>query len=276
MLTPPLRVSPMLLVTIPFSHYNERARWALQRFGVPFVERGYVPLFHFLGVIRHVGLRGGRSDRASTPLSTPVLVTDDGERLRDSGQIVRYVSDRFSSAATTLYPDELRGEIEEVERRAHDDIGPHTRRLVYHYLLSHPRLFAEIIRANVGRAQYTAFRVLQPLVTLGLRRALGISEPRARRSLERIRGVVAELDERLGERRYLVGERFTAADLTVASLLAPVLVPESYGAKLPPLDALPSELRAVVEETRATRTGAQVMRVYAEERGARVGPDPRE
>ena len=73
-----------------------------------------------------------------------------------------------------------------------------------------------------------------------------------------------------------VGERFTAADLTVASLLAPVLVPESYGAKLPPLDALPSELRAVVEETRATRTGAQVMRVYAEERGARVGPDPRE
>ena len=94
--------------------------------------------------------------------------------------------------------------------------------------------------------------------------------------MERFTHVADPRDERLGERRYLVGERFTAADLTVASLLAPVLVPESYGAKLPPLDALPSELRAVVEETRATRTGAQVMRVYAEERGARVGPDPRE
>ena len=36
-----------------------------------------------------------------------------------------------------------------------------------------------------------------------------------------------------GGRRYLVGDRFTAADLTLAALAAPALLPAGYGVRLP-------------------------------------------
>ena len=34
------------LITICFSHFNEKARWALDRFGVAYRESGYLPLLH--------------------------------------------------------------------------------------------------------------------------------------------------------------------------------------------------------------------------------------
>lgn len=48
-----------------------------------------------------------------------------------------------------------------------------------------------------------------------------------------VRALFAELGERLqgGRRRYLVGDAFTAADLTFASLAALVLLPEQYGGR---------------------------------------------
>ena len=48
-----------------------------------------------------------------------------------------------------------------------------------------------------------------------------------------VRGLFAELGEKLqgGRRRYLVGDTFTAADLTFASMAAIVLLPEEYGGK---------------------------------------------
>lgn len=42
------------------------------------------------------------------------------------------------------------------------------------------------------------------------------------------------MDEKLRDgRTYLVDNRFTAADLTLASLIAPVVFPKQYGSTLP-------------------------------------------
>lgn len=32
------------LITIVFSHYNEKARWGLDYFGIPYTESAYLPL----------------------------------------------------------------------------------------------------------------------------------------------------------------------------------------------------------------------------------------
>jgi glutathione S-transferase len=64
-----------------------------------------------------------------------------------------------------------------------------------------------------------------------------------------------------------VGDRFTAADLTFASLAAPIVVPEGHPAMRPgSLDALAPEHRALIEWVRATPAGAHVTRLYREER----------
>jgi len=74
---------------------------------------------------------------------------------------------------------------------------------------------------------------------------------------------------RLAEGPYLCGAHFTAADLTFAALLAPVLCitpEEGFGAVLPSLDDLDEEARALVEETRSHPAGQFALRMFAEER----------
>src|SRR5258708_6655248 len=65
------------LVTIPFSHFCEKARWGLDRAGVRYVEEGHMPGFHRLAVRR----------TGSRRTSVPVLVVD-GRAIGDSTEIL--------------------------------------------------------------------------------------------------------------------------------------------------------------------------------------------
>ena len=58
------------LLTIPISHFCEKARWALDRAGIEYVEQPHVQLVHIFAA-RLAG--GGRT--------VPVLVTDQGDVL---------------------------------------------------------------------------------------------------------------------------------------------------------------------------------------------------
>jgi glutathione S-transferase len=67
-----------------------------------------------------------------------------------------------------------------------------------------------------------------------------------------VRAVFDRVAERLGDGRpYLCGERFSAADLTFASLAASLLTPPEYGVPLPQPDELPPAMAAQVNEFRA-------------------------
>ena len=72
------------LITLSFSHYNEKARWALDRFAVPYEEERHMPFFCSVAVAVATRGRGGAADRSSSRYSTPVLLVDDGQVLTDS------------------------------------------------------------------------------------------------------------------------------------------------------------------------------------------------
>jgi glutathione S-transferase len=105
------------------------------------------------------------------------------------------------------------------------------------------------------------------LVELALRRFLDIDAAAARAARERVEGVFDDIAGRLSDgRRFLLGERFTAADLTFAALAAPMLLPAGYGSPLPPPDAMPAAMADTVRRLRAHPAGAFADRLYAEER----------
>jgi glutathione S-transferase len=96
---------------------------------------------------------------------------------------------------------------------------------------------------------------------------MNITEESAERSLEYIRTAFASVGELLADgRSFLVGDLFSAADLTFAALAAPVLLPKNYGSRLPKLDDVPTDLLATIDEFRASKAGSFALRIYRDHR----------
>ena len=244
------------LITIPPSHYCEKARWALDYLGVSYREEGHAPLLHRWAVARAGGHR-----------TTPVLVAGDTV-LSDSTDILQYLDATYVKGWRP-YPHDsrLRVMAEEMEELFDTRLGPHTRRIAYYHLLQHKDLFLESVLPGVGRGESFVFRALRPAVCSLMRRGMRITPESADRSLERVRTVFATVDELIGSgRTFLVGDRFSAADLTFAALAAPVLLPRNYPSPLPSLDRVPAEMLAQIEEFRTTPAGMFAMRIYRDHR----------
>lgn len=260
------------LISIRFSHYNEKARWALDRFAVPYQEEPYMPIFHLWPVFWKTLFRkslGKKADRVSSPLSTPVLILEDGSCLCDSALIVKYVSEHFSTPDTSLYPSE---EVVALEQHVHDMLGPHTRRVAYFYGLADPALMFDVADKNVSASQAAWFRRVYPLVKGVIMRNLRVSAEAAEKSLRYVEKEFADIEQRLADgRRYLLHDRFTAADLAFACMSAPILLPtqeEGYGAYFPPQSALPAPLVELIQKFRLSTAGQFALRMFREERHA--------
>jgi len=247
---------PYKLITIPPSHYCEKARWGLDHFGVGYTEERHPPMLHYASCKR---AGGGRT--------APVLVTDAGV-YPDSTDILEFLDRRHSNNAR-LYPDgpEPRREVNELEDLIDLKLGPHTRRLAYFHLLQHKGLFLGSVLTGASGKERFVFRAAFPIIRGLMRKGMRINPESAGRSLDRIREVFATVDGILDDgREYLVGGSFTAADLTFSALAAPVLMPRGYGAPLPSLVDLPGDMLKVVEEMRGSAPGQFAMRMYRDHR----------
>lgn len=260
------------LVTIVFSHYNEKARWALDYCGVPYDERAFMPGFSHLGVLVATHGRGGKTDRASSRWSTPVLVTEDGETLCDSTDIARWASARAGAGGPgPLFPNP---EVLELVDDFSHDLGRYTRLVAYGHAFRSRTAFRTLADENVSRRQALAFGLLRPFGKTLIKRGLGVTDERCQRALERVRSEIAKVDERLERGPFLVGDSFTAADLTFASLMAPALLvtrSEGYGATFPALDELGPEAAEMVAEMRASRAGRFALDMFRRYRRVTAG-----
>jgi glutathione S-transferase len=248
------------LVTIPISHYCEKARWALERAAIPYREE------------RHVqGVHQVVAWRASRGVTVPVLVTPDGA-IGDSAEILDWV-DRRTPPERRLFPagPGERTEVERLCRRLDEGLGPRGRRLMYVHMLADPRLALRFNNAGVPRWEDRFLRYGWPLAQRYVKRALDI---RPGIEVEDEAVVFGELDYvaqlRSDGRPYLCGERFGAADLTFAALSAPIVVPPAYGVPLPQPDVLSPGLAALVRRAREHPAGRYALELYTEHRHATV------
>lgn len=255
------------LITIAFSHYNEKARWALQSRGVPFVEEPHLPIFHMPAVARAIG-GAGRPDAVSSKLSTPVLVTATGP-IVDSTDIVRY-AEAHATAGSALIPPEHAEAVLALDASFGRQLGPATRCLGYYHLLPDAGLMRRLGRESVQGFEGAAWRLSYPMIAAIIRRALRVDARTAERARERILEAFDRVDSTLADgRRYLVGDRFTLADLSFAALAAPALLvsqAEGYAGRLPTRDEAPSVLRELADGLRARPAGELAIRVFADHR----------
>lgn len=245
-----------VLVTIGLSHFCEKARWALDRAGIAYVEESYPPILHYLATMPRLRQR-----------TAPILVTPHGT-LCDSTSILRH-ADKFLPEPDRLFPTDpaLLAEVERLVQLFDKKLGPATRRIAYFYLLDDRSAFASTALAKSGIVERAAFRLALPAIVRLIRRGLKIDEAGARRSEEQLQTVFDEVDARLSQgQRYLVGSKLSAADLTFAALAAPLLLPPRYHWPLPELGKTPDAFQDIVERYRSRPAGAWALGLYEQER----------
>jgi glutathione S-transferase len=245
------------LITIPISHYCEKARWALDRAGVPYAEEP-----HLQGVHVAHALRRGHSR------TVPVLLCADGTAVPESAAIMRWADGHISDPEQRLYPVGVEGaEAARLEAWLDGDFGEDGRLWMYHETLPMVLALEASVVHGIPAWERTLFRRGHPVLNRFICRYLGVDATTAAAALRRVDAVFDAVGERLADGRpYLCGDRLTAADLTFAALSAPVLVPEEYGSPLPPLDAFPPEMTREVHRLRATPAGRFALGLFARER----------
>lgn len=135
--------APAILITIPLSHYCEKARWALDRVALPYREEPHAPLLHRLATKRNE--RG----------TVPVLV-HESNRFADSTDILKHAD--AVCGGDLLYPRdaELRREVDALEERFDTELGPHTRRWAYAQAKSIRSLWARGVPPQERGYSFTA------------------------------------------------------------------------------------------------------------------------
>jgi glutathione S-transferase len=245
-----------VLITIPISHYCEKARWALDRAGVAYEERAHLQVLHWIPVTR----AGGKK-------TAPVLVWGD-RVFADSADIVEEASAK-APAGRELFPDDPAAatEVRALQEDFDANLGPEGRRWMYNALHGRRDIAIAYGCTGVPTWQRRALPFAYPVVVRVIDRYLDVTPATAAQSEATVRATFDSVAERLGDGRpYLCGERFSAADLTFASLAAPMLMPPEYGVPLPQPDDLPAAMAATVRELREHPAGAHAMRMFREER----------
>jgi glutathione S-transferase len=206
-------VEAPLLWHIPLSHFNEKARWALD----------YKHVAHRRKVLGPDYLI--RAWRATGRGTLPILFLD-GRAIGDSTHIIAALEERHPEPP--LYPAgaAARERALALEDYFDEQLGPALRAaMVTPLFRNDPDVALRVLTTGMPDAAYDRLRPLVRIFPVFYRFRHKISEAR----LETDRATVDAALDRIEKERhggaYLVGDTFTVADLTAAALLSPLLQP---------------------------------------------------
>lgn len=235
------------------SHYNEKVRWALDYKSWPHERRALVPGFHIPRVWQLSG---------QTQVPT---IRIDGKIMHGSNHILEEI-ERLRPEPP-LFPDgpEDRARALAIQTYFDDEAAPDFRRLFWSAYFDRPADCARMATDGCGAAMHIAYRTCWPLMKPMFSKNLGMAPARLEAAAARLSKHLDRLEAEIRPSGYLVGDRFTIADLTAAAVLTALLRPPQFPYPLPePWPRALTELKASIAE----RDGAVwAIEIYARHRG---------
>ena len=241
------------------SHFNEKVRWALDWKGIPHLRRTLLPGWHIPRVLWMTGQK-----------SVPVLVID-GKAVADSTRIIEKLeSVRPNPPLYPTDPAERRRALE-LEEFMDEEVGPHVRRAFFFETLDQADFLVDIFGSDQGTVARGLYRALFPLTRMAMRLDMGITASGAERSRGKVLAALDRIEAELRPSGYLVGDRFSVADLAAAALLSPLVWPAEYGYPMPSMPSRVASWRAPL----AARPGfCWAAEMYRRHRGASAALAP--
>jgi cytochrome P450/glutathione S-transferase len=250
------------MLSIPVSPYCEMVRWALDHNGIPYAEECHAPVFNVLAARKY---RGG----------SIVPQFDTGEAvLPDARAVVDYYEAR-APLHLKLYPGDsaAQARARKLFDFFFDTFGVSVRAWAYAYVLPIRSATIEAWIDRVPAWERLGVKVFYPLLAAALRSSLKLGPDTIAQEEKVIEDALSEVEARLADGRpFLMGDAFTAPDLALAALSAPMILPAEYGGPMPRLEQLPAAMRASVEKWRARPAGQYILKLYQRNRPART-PD---
>lgn len=227
---------------IEISHYSEKARWALAWKGVEHRRRSPVPGAHI-----PVALWLTRGAHYTFP-----VLRLDGRNIGDSTAIVAALEERFPDPH--LYPAEIadRRRALELEDHFDEELGPAIRQLAWHEFGRDRESFEALMRQTAPGPlrRFAAPTAAYARAYTALRFRAGDAGA-AERNRATVLAALDRLERELGDGKYLVGDSFSVADLTAASLFYPLVRPPE--GPIPAEQAGPKGFEAFREPLRERR-----------------------
>ncbi|MCP5055304.1 MAG: glutathione S-transferase family protein [bacterium] len=239
------------LYHFPISHFNEKARWALDWKGIAHRRNAQLPGPHKLAM-----------QRLSGQDQVPVL--RHGKKVvAGSNHIVAYLEDL--QPEPRLYPEDptQRARALELQAWLDADFGPAIRRARFGLLLPERDYFAKQFTCDRSRAVQIAYRAMLPGIAVVMRKQMEITPEKVEESIQVTRDVMDRLQKEIGPSGYLVGDAFSIADLTAAALASPGVHPD--GGPMHPEQAPPA-VDAWLARWADHPTTAWVREIYAKHR----------
>ncbi len=218
------------LVMFMRSHFNEKARWALDWKGLLHRRRPLLPGPHARTVKKLTG-----------QTMVPVLIVD-GTPIAGSDRILDELERRYPQPP--LYPvdPDERTRALEIQKFFDDEIGPKIRRALFSLTLHEPAYLCAIFASHKSAPVRRLYQATLPLVKGVMKRSMQIEEPHVSEAFEATRRGFDFVAEHAGPSGHLVGDHFSVADLTAAALLAPGVDVQHPDMRKP--DPKPESIRA--------------------------------
>ena len=235
------------------SHFNEKARWALDFKRVPHIRHSMIPGFHVPVIKRMTG-----------KTHVPVLKLD-GTAISDSSRIIEALERAYPEPP--LYPgdsDERRRALE-LEEYYDEELGPYLRRWVFHVILPYPEFMRALFVSHASPAAQLAQRAMSPLIGRVMRRQMDINPASAEIARAKTMAAMDRLASEVRPSGYLVGDRFTVADLTAAALLSPLVRPPEFPYKA--AGPLPEPFAKIRESLSTHPAFRWTLQTYRQHRG---------
>jgi glutathione S-transferase len=251
-----------VLYHLEISHYNEKARWALDFKQVPHVRKTPPPILHTLWAL------------AMTRRPTFPVLRLNGTAIGDSTRIIEALEHQYPEPP--LYPEDPaeRGRALELEDFFDEQLGPNIRRYLFHEALENlePEEWVEGAMGSAPAAVKKAMRASSPVTSRMLRLRYGIDPGRVTAAREKMLAAMDRLERELQPSGYLVGDRFTVADLTAAALFFPIVrppeAPHRFEGRLP---EGPARLRDELSQRQGYKW---VEEIYRRHRGTSAAISP--
>jgi glutathione S-transferase len=201
------------LYQIPFSNFCDKVRWTLDFHSIPYET------------INYVGRQTPGFKKAPRTIQklTPIIEDPNNNSLfiSDSTPILLYLDQHYGNNKT-LFPTNKKDDIIQYCLKLDSQLGLYARRLAYLYIISrNPAILSVFIDRKYDKISCDDWKsyflgLAGSCILIG---RLGVHQIKEENIFEKTVCVLEEIKQNIDGKKYLFNNEFTAADLTLTSLI---------------------------------------------------------